>query len=147
MTEELNVLDYRRTDLYGHLLGIFTKLNILSTLNITASQLLDFLIDVDSAYHPTPYHSFYHAADIVVILYYMLNELDAKHYLTNKQIAILMLSAICHDIGHVSRSTHCFFYSLFVSSQGLTMIFKLKQRVTWPVIITTNPYSNHNLST
>ncbi|KAG1042526.1 hypothetical protein G6F43_011893 [Rhizopus delemar] len=100
MTEELNVLDYRRTDLYGHLLGIFTKLNILSTLNITASQLLDFLIDVDVSYHPTPYHSFYHAADIVVILYYMLNELDAKHYLTNKQIAVLMISAICHDIGH-----------------------------------------------
>ncbi|KAG0739307.1 hypothetical protein G6F16_003035 [Rhizopus arrhizus] len=100
ITSEFNVLDCSRTDLYGHLMGIFEKLGILNTLNITVSQLLDFLVDIDSSYHSTPYHTFYHAADIVTILYFAVTELEASTCFTNKEIAILFIAAVCHDVGH-----------------------------------------------
>ncbi|KAI9266921.1 hypothetical protein BDA99DRAFT_571213 [Phascolomyces articulosus] len=96
----LNVLDYGRTDLYGHLLGMFIELNIVEALNITPSQLLDFFIDVDTTYLNAPYHSFYHAVDIVTMLYYILIELEADRYLSRLDVAVLLLAALCHDAGH-----------------------------------------------
>ncbi|KAI9497453.1 hypothetical protein BDB00DRAFT_756488, partial [Zychaea mexicana] len=95
-----NVLNYGRTDLYGHLLGMFAELHVLDALDITPSQLLDFLIDVDTTYLSAPYHSFYHAVDIVTMLYYMLVELEAERYLSSLDIAALLLAALCHDAGH-----------------------------------------------
>lgn len=100
---DFNVLDYGRTELYGHLLGVFAKLGVLSALDITPSTLLDFLIDVDTTYLNAPYHSFYHAVDIVTVLYYILTELEADQYLSNLDIAALLIAALCHDAGHVSR--------------------------------------------
>ncbi|CEI87824.1 hypothetical protein RMCBS344292_02232 [Rhizopus microsporus] len=100
VTTEFNVLDYNRTDLYGHLLGMFDRLGVLSTLDVTVSQLLDFLVDVDLAYNDTPYHSFYHAADVVSILYFAMTHLEAKSYLTQMEIAVLFVAAVCHDVGH-----------------------------------------------
>ncbi|KAG0163208.1 hypothetical protein DFQ28_007730 [Apophysomyces sp. BC1034] len=97
---EFNVLNYTRTDVYGHLLGLFAKLKVLDTLEIDASQMLDFFIDVDAAYLDAPYHSFYHAVDIVTVLYYMLTELVAVRYLSPLDVATLLLSALCHDAGH-----------------------------------------------
>ncbi|CAO3641134.1 unnamed protein product [Mucor hiemalis] len=98
---ELNVLDFSCTeDLYGFILGMFAKLRVFDTLNITTSQFLDFLIDVDKTYNDTPYHSFFHATDVVVVLYYILMDLKAKRYLTDLEIATLFVSTICHDAGH-----------------------------------------------
>lgn len=103
---DFNVLDYGRTDLYGHLLGIFAKLDIFKAIGATPSQMLDFFIDVDATYLNAPYHSFYHAVDIVTVLYYILTELAADHYLSEMDVASLMIAALCHDAGHVS---FCFF--------------------------------------
>jgi hypothetical protein len=100
-TSEIHVLDCKIIDLYGYLLGMFTKLDVLDTLNITTSQLLDFLADVQNTYQDTPYHSFYHATDVVVVLYYILVDLKAKKYLTNLEVSVLIVAAICHDAGHV----------------------------------------------
>ena len=101
-TTEFNVLDFNSTeDLYGYLLGMLDRLGVFDTLDMTASQCLDFLIDVDNTYNNTPYHSFFHATDVVVVLYYILNDLKARRYLTNMEIATLFISAICHDAGHV----------------------------------------------
>lgn len=97
------MLDCDYSELYGCLLVIFTtKLDILNTLNITASQLLDFFIDVKNSYQDTPYHSFYHATDVVVVLYYVMFHLKAKKYFTSLELTILFISAICHDAGHVN---------------------------------------------
>ncbi|KAF7723081.1 hypothetical protein EC973_002365 [Apophysomyces ossiformis] len=97
---DFNILNCARTDVYGHLLGLLAKLKVLDTLGIDASQMLDFLIDVDAAYLDAPYHSFYHAVDIVTVLYYMLTELVAVRYLSPLDVAALLLSALCHDAGH-----------------------------------------------
>ncbi|KAI8072810.1 hypothetical protein BC940DRAFT_124182 [Gongronella butleri] len=97
-----HVLDLCRTDLYGHLLGIFAHAGVLDKAN--ASQWLDFLVDVDRAYLHTPYHSFYHAADIVFMLYYMLVELDGLAALTAADLPCLFVAALCHDVGHPGYS-------------------------------------------
>ncbi|KAL7309608.1 hypothetical protein PS15m_010469 [Mucor circinelloides] len=97
---ELNVLDCTMTDLYGYLLGIFSKLEVFDTFKISTCQLLDFLIDVQRTYQNTPYHSFYHAADVVIVLYYIMLDLKAKKYFSDKEIATLFIAAICHDAGH-----------------------------------------------
>ena len=104
----LNVLEYKRTDLYGHLLGMFIQLDILEAMDITPSQLLDFFIDVDTTYLNAPYHSFYHAVDIVTMLYYMLVELEAEQYLSRLEIAVLLFAALCHDAGHVCNIINLF---------------------------------------
>ncbi len=111
MDSDFNVLDLQRTDLYGHLLGIFAKLDVFTTLDISPSQMLDFLIDVDATYLDAPYHSFYHAVDIVTVLYYILTELEAEQYLSRLDIAALLLAALCHDAGHVSD--HLIMYILW----------------------------------
>lgn len=105
---ELNVLDCTMTDLYGYLLGIFSKLEVFDTFKISTCQFLDFLIDVQRTYQNTPYHSFYHATDVVIVLYYIMLDLKAKKYFSDKEIATLFIAAICHDAGHVSCLKHKF---------------------------------------
>ncbi|ORY93452.1 hypothetical protein BCR43DRAFT_496958 [Syncephalastrum racemosum] len=97
---DFNVLDYGRTDVYGHLLGIFARLHVLDAIHVTPSQLLDFFVDVDTTYLSAPYHSFYHAVDIVTVLYFMLHDLNAAQYLSDLDIAALLIAALCHDAGH-----------------------------------------------
>ena len=108
-TIEANVLDCTMTDLYGTLLGIFSKLDVFDTLKISICQFLDFLIVIQRTYQKTPYHSFYHATDVVAVLYYIVMDLKAKKYFSDMEIAVLFIAAICHDAGHVSlkKKTLC----------------------------------------
>jgi hypothetical protein len=99
---KLNVLSNNRTDLYAHILSLFVRSNVHKVLNLTLSQLLDFLVDVADKYTEAPYHTFYHAVDIVTVLYYLCHDLNADMYLTDLDKSILMVAALCHDIGHVS---------------------------------------------
>lgn len=110
---EFNVLGLCRTDLFALVLNIFIRLNIHTTLKMNISQVLDFLIDVAENYTEAPYHSFYHATDIVTMLYYFVSFTTDK--LTDLDITFLMVAALCHDIGHVSVfvlllvAHHCLF--------------------------------------
>ncbi|KAI9024445.1 hypothetical protein CLU79DRAFT_834418 [Phycomyces nitens] len=104
ITPELNVLDLSRTDVLGLLLTIFQRLGVLETLHTCHSSLLDFFIDVDAAYVDAPYHSFYHAADVVIMLYYLLTDLGALAYLSTLDTTSLLLATLCHDAGHPGYS-------------------------------------------
>jgi hypothetical protein len=99
------VLSKSGTDLYGHLLSLFVLSNIHESLEVTVSQLLDFLIDVADKYTTAPYHTFYHASDVVTMLYYFCHDLNANQYFSNLDKSFLMLAALCHDIGHVKYLT------------------------------------------
>ncbi|KAF1804038.1 hypothetical protein FB192DRAFT_1324079 [Mucor lusitanicus] len=100
MSLKLNVLSLNRTDLYAHALSLFVRSNVHKVLDLSVSQLLDFLIDVADKYTKAPYHTFYHAVDIVTILYYLCHDLNADMYLTDLDKSILLVAALCHDIGH-----------------------------------------------
>ncbi|KAI8389494.1 hypothetical protein BD560DRAFT_320114 [Blakeslea trispora] len=70
------------------------------TLGITTSEFLDFLIDVEKGYQDNPYHSFYHAVDVTMVLYHLLVLYDMSKYLDQFDLAMLMIAGLCHDIGH-----------------------------------------------
>ncbi|KAG0213092.1 High affinity cAMP-specific and IBMX-insensitive 3',5'-cyclic phosphodiesterase 9A [Mortierella sp. GBA43] len=94
------VWDYSIPEIYGIIVGMFNKLGLTECLNISESELLDFIIDVDRGYLEIFYHSFYHAADVTAVLYHMLLEMNASQYLSKPDMAALLLAGLCHDIGH-----------------------------------------------
>lgn len=89
-------------EIYGYILGMFVKFELVECLGVTQDELLDFIIDVDRGYLATFYHSFYHAADVTSVLYHMLQDMQASQYLSKPDMAALLLAGLCHDIGHVS---------------------------------------------
>ena len=97
------VWDWSKPELYGIVLGMLAKLDLSGTLGIRKSEMLDFIIDVEKGYCATSYHSFYHAVDVVAVLYYMLTDLGVQKYLTNLDCVALLIAGLCHDIGHVSK--------------------------------------------
>lgn len=133
------MLSSSRTDLYAHVLSLFVRLNVHKTFDLNLSQLLDFLIDVQDKYTDAPYHTFYHAADIVTMLYYLCHDLNADMYLTESDKSILMVAALCHDIGHVSNKpfalvhvveTKAHFY-INLYSQDSPILFRSTQERNW----------------
>lgn len=123
------MLELSRTDLYGHLLALLVKTKVDCILKKTVSQLLDFLFDVSEKYtQEAPYHTFYHAADIMTMLYYFCFDLNANQYLSDSDISFLIVAALCHDMGHVSfrqkLKVTLFIHSLFMYSLDIIILFK-----------------------
>ncbi|KAG0254524.1 hypothetical protein BG011_005686 [Mortierella polycephala] len=97
---DFNVWDHSLPEIYGIILGMFSKLGLVECLNISEGELLDFIIDVDHGYLATFYHSFYHAADVTAVLFHILLHMNASQYLSKPDMAALLLAGLCHDIGH-----------------------------------------------
>ncbi|ORX73912.1 HD-domain/PDEase-like protein [Linderina pennispora] len=91
---------YSHAEKLGILLGVFSKMHVLRVLELTPSEMLDFCLDIEALYNDVPYHSFNHAIDVVVKLYFVLNDLQASSYLASYDVAVLLISGLCHDAGH-----------------------------------------------
>ncbi|KAF8934412.1 hypothetical protein BGZ47_010378 [Haplosporangium gracile] len=100
VNQDFNVWDHTLPEIYGIILAMFVKLDLVKCLNITEGELLDFIIDVDRGYLATYYHSFFHAADVTAVLYRILLDMNASQYLSKPDMAALLLAGLCHDIGH-----------------------------------------------
>ncbi|KAF9903235.1 hypothetical protein EC991_004058 [Linnemannia zychae] len=100
VSQDFNVWDHTLPEIYGIILAMFVKLDLVKCLNITEGELLDFIIDVDRGYLATYYHSFFHAADVTAVLYHILLDMNASQYLSKPDMAALLLAGLCHDIGH-----------------------------------------------
>ncbi|KAI8982231.1 hypothetical protein BDF20DRAFT_956213, partial [Mycotypha africana] len=107
----LNILDYDLPEIYGYLLAMFKKLKVMDILKVTPSQMLDFLIDVQERYQDTPYHSFRHGCDVLMMLYSNYMELMRNRavegefdFIMELEIAVIFIAAICHDAGHNGRN-------------------------------------------
>ncbi|KAG9063503.1 hypothetical protein KI688_004387 [Linnemannia hyalina] len=100
VNQDFNVWDHPLPEIYGIILAMFVKLDLVKCLNITEGELLDFIIDVDRGYLATYYHSFFHAADVTAVLYRILLDMNASQYLSKPDMAALLLAGLCHDIGH-----------------------------------------------
>ena len=88
-------------ELYGIILGMFVKTNIVNNLE-SLPLLLDFAICMAQNYHGNPYHSFYHAADVAYMCFFLVENMSIGEQIdmsvTDK--AILLLSALGHDVLH-----------------------------------------------
>ncbi|KAI9306582.1 hypothetical protein BJ944DRAFT_46190 [Cunninghamella echinulata] len=92
--------DKSKSFIYGHVLKLFEEKDLFTSLGITSSAFLDFLIDIDRGYLPNAYHSFMHAIDVTYVLYHIIYEYDISTYLTPVDIVLLFIAGLCHDIGH-----------------------------------------------
>jgi hypothetical protein len=99
---DYSLLNKPKTEVYGFITGIFKRMGICQSLGVTTSDFLDFLIDIDQGYLGNPYHSFYHAVDVAMVLYHMVESYEISEYLTSFDLASSFIAALCHDIGHVS---------------------------------------------
>lgn len=98
-----SLLDKSEIEVLSYMAGLFKKVGICQKLNISASELLDFLIDVKNSYLDNPYHSFRHGVDVAMVLYYMMQHCHLSQYLNPYYTLILMMAGLCHDAGHVSK--------------------------------------------
>ncbi|KAL9554632.1 hypothetical protein PS6_003314 [Mucor atramentarius] len=106
-----HALDYSlhgksRSEVYGFIAGIFKRIGICQTLGTTTSDFLDLLVDIEREYNDNPYHSFYHAVDVAMVLYHMLEKYGMSEYLNRYDLAMLMLAALFHDIGHPGNNNN-----------------------------------------
>lgn len=64
-------------------------------------QFRRFVLTVKAFYHQeNPYHHFRHAVDVVQSLAYMLLKMEWARYFDAADVFTLLVSALCHDIGH-----------------------------------------------
>ncbi|KAG2210493.1 hypothetical protein INT47_002435 [Mucor saturninus] len=101
---EYSLLNKSRGEVYGFIAGVFKRLGICQALGITISDFLDFLIDIEKGYNDNPYHSFYHAVDVAMVLNHMMVQYDMSQYITKIDLALIMIAALCHDIGHPGKN-------------------------------------------
>lgn len=78
------------------------KLDLVRAFNINDQILRNFLVAVQSAYHPNPYHSAMHAADVTQINYYimMIAGLAQKCKLSKEEILAGLIAGAVHDFDH-----------------------------------------------
>ncbi|KAJ1921551.1 hypothetical protein H4219_000588 [Mycoemilia scoparia] len=91
---------YTRPKLLGILMAVFNECQVISVLGLEAGTMLDFILSIEKLYKDVPYHSFYHAVDVVVKLFYVLHDLNMDAYFTNYDVASLLIAGLCHDAGH-----------------------------------------------
>ncbi|KAI8899161.1 hypothetical protein BC833DRAFT_550752 [Globomyces pollinis-pini] len=98
---EFNVFDFTFEGQLGLYLGMFVNLGLIT--DSPALQLLfEFTIEISKNYPNNPYHSFSHAIDVSYMCYYMSIDLGLSEQLdfNSSDIAVLLLSAIGHDVLH-----------------------------------------------
>ncbi|RKP26965.1 hypothetical protein SYNPS1DRAFT_13398, partial [Syncephalis pseudoplumigaleata] len=83
------------------MIGMFRRLGIFpDTMPVAEGALVAFLDDVCAGYLNNPYHSFAHGADVASVVYDFLHMPHAMTWLTPLDRVSMMISALCHDIGH-----------------------------------------------
>lgn len=89
----------------GVLLGMFLTEKLALTQESLSSLLL-CTIDIYNNYLNMPYHSSDHAIDVAYMTYYLMNDISiAEHVSLNPlEIAVLLISALGHDVLHTGRS-------------------------------------------
>ncbi|ORC93444.1 putative 3, 5-cyclic nucleotide phosphodiesterase [Trypanosoma theileri] len=78
------------------------KLDLVAHFNLDDEILQRFLLEVQSGYHPNPYHNAMHAADVTQINYYiiMIAGLKEKCELSKEEILAAVIAGAIHDFDH-----------------------------------------------
>lgn len=78
------------------------KLDLVRYFHIDDQVLRNFLVAVQSAYHPNPYHNAMHGADVTQINYYimMVAGLADKCQLSKEEIFAGIIAGVIHDYDH-----------------------------------------------
>jgi len=60
---------------------------------------------VKDGYLDNPYHNYKHACDVVSVVFKVCNQVQASEWMSDIDLYALLISALCHDIGHPGRTT------------------------------------------
>jgi hypothetical protein len=95
-----NVFEHSEAELLGIAKHIFVHLGILSTVSVTEDVLEHFLVAVKELYKDNPYHNWRHAVDVLQATFWFITHCCDNFYLTSLELLSLLVSALCHDVGH-----------------------------------------------
>ena len=106
-TYEFNVFDLSTHELQYYVIRMYNEFGLIERFSIDTQQLTSFIHSVYSGYNPTnKYHNYYHAVDIMHVIYTYLHNTTIIHStgMTKLDLLILLTSALCHDIGHTGTT-------------------------------------------
>jgi hypothetical protein len=99
----------------GIYLGMFVR-NGLVKRSEALQSLFEFAVVIAENYFANPYHSFNHAIDVTYVVYYLIEDmrLGEQLDLTRSDQAVLLLSALGHDVLHPGTNN---LFQVFYASQ------------------------------
>jgi len=79
---------------------LFVKHDLINKFNIPESNLRNFLREIESGYHPNPYHNNLHACDVTQVLHVIISTGNLNQYLSQEDIFAALFAAMVHDLDH-----------------------------------------------
>jgi len=109
-------LTHACVELIGIVLGMFYRQGI-ATRDIQMEKLFDFVAEVSRNYLDNPYHTWFHAVDVTVVVrasrlgtanvgqvYTILTEFNVGEFFSRAEVAALLIAAVTHDVLHPGRN-------------------------------------------
>jgi hypothetical protein len=89
----------------GHVLfatsySIMIKYDFLKKFNIPEQTLINLFREIESGYHPNPYHNALHAAAVLQVVHYTIAKGGLGQHLSDEEKFAVLFSAIIHDFDH-----------------------------------------------
>jgi len=98
---EFNMLDVESLTKVRCTVGnIFSMMFDFGALNISASALASYLLEVERLYRDNPFHNFRHAATVTHVLCLLSGPMGAREKLGDLLHFAVILSAVVHDVDH-----------------------------------------------
>jgi 3',5'-cyclic-nucleotide phosphodiesterase len=80
--------------------ALFVKYDLLNKFNIPEKVLINWLKEIEKGYHPNPYHTAMHAADVLQVLHYIIYKGGLSAFMSDEDVLASLISAIIHDYDH-----------------------------------------------
>lgn len=97
---EFDAVAFPKNEQFRILLFFFHDLGLLKEFNIQIETILRFITSISEQYHHVPFHNFNHAVDVTQMAYMIVKVGRLFSNFTKLEILALLVSAICHDMGH-----------------------------------------------
>lgn len=97
-------IQFKELDSVKIVLAMFTDLDILRRFKIQERTVVRFILTVRRAYRNVPYHNWVHAWTVAHFSYTLLKQTNAREYLSDLEVFVLLVACLCHDVDHRGTS-------------------------------------------
>ena len=98
---DYDVFQKSEQELIHHAIDIFDERGLFSRYSIPMSTFANFLSEIKKGYNSeAPYHSSYHAFDVLHVSYLLMTKCGADEYLESFNVLSILVAALAHDLGH-----------------------------------------------
>lgn len=99
-----SIIDLNPEEVLFSILCCFMYSDFSKKIDIDFYCLAKFVITVRSMYNNVPYHNWIHAADATQCIFYLVRTYQIDELINPEESFSLLLSALCHDIGHDGKT-------------------------------------------